>query len=84
MSGTPSLLQANEDEALFGPLAGGLQRLTSRLSRNVALEMIATSESVDPWRAFQLGLADRLVNSEALLKRTMARVFLGKRAPSWP
>lgn len=53
-------------------LEGGLQRLTSRLSRNVALEMIATGEPIDAQRAFQLGLVNHLVNSEALLKRTMA------------
>jgi enoyl-CoA hydratase/carnithine racemase len=53
-------------------LEGGLQRLTSRLSRNVALEMIATGEPIDAQRAFQLGLVNHLVNSATLLKRTMA------------
>lgn len=51
---------------------GGLQRITSRLPRNVALELIATGEPINAHRAFQLGLVNYVVARDLLRDHALA------------
>lgn len=52
--------------------AGGIFRLPRRVPRSVALEMIACGDSIDAWRAEQLGLVNRVVQPERLLPDAIA------------
>lgn len=45
-------------------LAGGVQRLPSRISAQVAFDMLLTGEPIDGHRAYQLGLASRIAQPE--------------------
>ncbi|MDB5425404.1 MAG: enoyl-CoA hydratase [Phenylobacterium sp.] len=47
--------------------AGGVHRLPRALPRNIALELIATGESLDAQRAYELGLVNRLAPTDGVL-----------------
>lgn len=49
-------------------LAGGLQRLPRRVPPSVALDMILTGAPIDGMRAWQVGLASRMTESEGLME----------------
>jgi enoyl-CoA hydratase len=57
--------------------AGGPYRLTRALPRNVALELIATGDSLDAERAYALGMVNRLAPPGAVLEQalTLAQVI---------
>lgn len=52
--------------------AGGLFRLPKRLPLAIALEMALTGDPIDATRAYQLGLANRVVPIERLLDEALA------------
>ena len=53
-------------------LAGGVQRLPGRIPASVAMDMILSGEPIDGTRAWQLGLASRLVPSGELMDAALA------------
>ena len=54
------------------PGNGGTQRLLRLVGPSRALEMIATGDSVDPARALEVGLVDRLLPRDRLMEGTEA------------
>lgn len=52
--------------------AGGIFRLPRRVPMGVALEMIATGDTIDARRAEQLGLVNRVVEPESVLPEAVA------------
>ncbi len=53
------------------PGTGGTQRLTRLVSHTVALELMLTGEAVDPARALQLGIVDRLYPADQLVDKAV-------------
>lgn len=53
-------------------MAGGVQRLPWRLPPQVAMDMILTGEPIDAERAYQLGLASRIVAPDNLPELALA------------
>jgi enoyl-CoA hydratase/carnithine racemase len=56
------------------PGNGGTQRLTRLIGRTRALDMMLTSQQVNPARALELGIVDRVVPAESLLEEALAYV----------
>jgi len=54
------------------PGAGGTQRLPRTVSKNVAMEMVLTGEFIDAQRAYEIGLANKVVPEEIYLQETVA------------
>jgi len=73
------LIVASEN-ALFGqpevklgiiPGMGGTQRLARLAGRNIAKEIVLTGDPIDAKRAYEIGLANRVVPQEKLLNETL-------------
>jgi enoyl-CoA hydratase len=73
------LIIASEN-AIFGqpevnlgiiPGMGGTQRLPRLVGRNITKELVLTGDPIDAERAYQIGLANRVFSSSALLDETM-------------
>jgi enoyl-CoA hydratase len=62
--------------------AGGLFRLPRAIGRAAAMEMILTGDPLDAQRAYDLGMVNRLVDSDAVV--TTAVELAGKIAASAP
>lgn len=58
------------------PGFGGTQRLPRLVGKAAALELIATGDSIDAWRAEELGLVNQVVSDHELLDTAVA---LGRR-----
>jgi enoyl-CoA hydratase len=54
------------------PGAGGTQRLTRAVGKNVAMEMILTGEPIDARQAHRLGLVARVVPNELVIEDALA------------
>ncbi len=74
------LIVASE-KAIFGqpevklgiiPGMGGTQRLSRIAGRNIAKEIVLTGDPIDARRAYEIGLANRVVPREKLLEETLA------------
>lgn len=61
-------------EVLLGllPGNGGTQRLARLIGRNKALDLLLTGRAVDPARALEVGIIDRLTPADDLIKDAMA------------
>lgn len=53
------------------PGAGGTQRLPRTVSKNVAMEMVLTGDFIDAQRAYEIGLANKVVPVELYLKEAL-------------
>lgn len=53
------------------PGAGGTQRLPRAISKNIAMEMVLTGEFIDAHRAYEIGLANKVVPVELYLKEAV-------------
>jgi enoyl-CoA hydratase len=82
-------LRIASENAVFGqpevnlgiiPGYGGTQRLPRIVGRGIAIEMILTGEKVKAQRAYEIGLANRITASDALLDeaRAMMHTILEK------
>jgi enoyl-CoA hydratase/carnithine racemase len=79
------------DRARFGlshikkgliPWDGGTQRLSRLVGRGKAMEMILTGESIDAQEAYRIGLINRVVHPDVLMKETMDMASqMASRAP---
>src|SRR5437763_10571105 len=56
------------------PGNGGTQRLTRLLGRTRALDMLLSGQPVQPARALELGLVDRIVSADQLLEESIGYV----------
>lgn len=71
-----------QPEVNLGILPGfaGTQRLPRLVGKGIAKELIFTAEIIDSKRAYEIGLANKIVNHEELLKETekIARQIMSK------
>lgn len=84
-------LRVASENAIFGqpevnlgilPGYGGTQRLPRLVGRGIALELILTGERISAQRAYEIGLANRVVTQEELLETSKKLILaISSKAP---